>query len=173
MGQYLNGYFYQIAAGAAFILVVALISIGVWQWQGGDGSEPTPGAGESVTSDSPLPGFPTPSDRPAESDASVGASLTDSANLEVHEGETGSGQDLSTGDGASVGDSVSLQSTGTEAGSAVGDSATVSDTVETQVQQAQAPPPPGGPSDVAEFADSADLVVRDSSGEIKNEETVK
>ena len=51
--------------------------------------------------------------------------------------------------------------------------ATVSDSAELEVQRGEPPPPRGGPGDTAGMGDSADLVVRDAAGNIKQQETVR
>ena len=179
MGQFLNGNLYKLTAGAGFILVVAVISLGIWQWQGGDDPQQTTEASQDASNGPTLPGFPVPSDRSAVSDSTEyppllsGASVGDSADLVSELGRT-------TGDGGSFGDSVDLVTTGSAPGAIVGDGAAVGDSVQTEVQPAQspqAPPPPppsgGGPSEVAAVQDSAVLVVESASGEIKSQETVK
>ena len=44
---------------------------------------------------------------------------------------------------------------------------------ESDVRQEETPEPSGGPSDASNIEDSVDLVVRDSEGNIKHQETVK
>ena len=173
MGQFFNSTLAKITAGAGFVLVAALISFGIWQWQGGDDSQQTPEASQDVSNGLNLPGFPIPNNRPAvsddsESDASVSdASVGDSVDLVSQRERTNS-------DNATVGDSSNLQTTGSAPGATVGDSASIGGSVQTQIQAAQAPPSSGGgPSAAAAVQDTAVLVVESASGEIKSQETVK
>lgn len=177
MGQFLNGNLFKVTA---VILVAALISFGIWQWQDGDESQQTPEAGQNVSNAPTLPGLPAPRDRSAISDSTEypplvsDASMEDSADLMSERGRA-------SDDGASVGDSVNLVTTGSAPGAVVGDGAAVGDSAETAVQSSQTnvqtaqPPLPsgGGPSEVAAVEDSAVLVVESASGEIKSRETVK
>ncbi len=170
MRQIVNGYFYKIAIGVGLVVLVGLVAADIWLWQSDDNS------GSGATSDQETPGGTTVPGLPTRNSGgeSSGASANDQVILEIErEGdETKSG--LIAGDGASISDSINLETTGSSPGSSISDGASVGDSVETVVEQA--PPPPsggGGPKEDASFGDSADLVVKDSEGNIKSQETVK
>ena len=167
MKQFVNGYFYKVAIGVGLLVLVGLVAADIWLWQSDDDS---PVAGQSATTESDVPGFPT---RSGDSNSS-NASATDSVILEIQRQGVESESGLIAGDSPSISDSFQLETTGTGPASTVGDSATASDSAELLVKEAPPPPPSGGgPSDQASFGDSADLVVRDSSGNIKKQESVK
>lgn len=165
----MTGYFYKVAIGVGLLALVGLVAVDIWLWQNDDDSSEV---GQGSTNESNLPGLPVPG---GDTNASS-ASATDSVILEIQKegGESESG--LIVGDGASIEDSFRLDTTGSGSGTTVGDSASIGDSATTQIEPAQPPPPPqsgGGPSDNASFGDTADLVVRDSAGNIKNQQTVK
>ena len=171
MKQLLNGYFYKIALGVGVLVLVVLVAADIWLWQTDDDpvvNQPTP-------NETAVPGFPSNTGGANRSSASA----TDSIELEIQRDgeETSSG--LIVGDGASVGDSFTLETTGSGPGATIGDGANIGDSAVTLVEEGQSPPPPppppsgGGPSDNATFGDSADLVVRHADGNIKPQESVK
>ena len=155
--------------GAGLLLLVGLVAADIWLWQSGGDSDAVSGTGKDSSGESALPGFPSP----GVSSPSSGASVSDSVNMEIQRegGELESG--LIVGDDITTTDSFRLETTGSDPGAAVGDSVTVGDSAVTQVQQGQAPPSGGGSNVVATVGDSADLVVRDASGNIKEQQEVK
>ena len=95
-----------------------------------------------------------------------GAVVSDSSAVEVQRGDSVSGQVEITqieGTGAS----------GLGLGLTVTDSATVADQVEADLPEPAPAPSGGGPGDTADVVDNATLVIRDGSGNIKQEESVK
>jgi len=88
--------------------------------------------------------------------AAEDATVSDSVELEVQRGETAP-PPSGPGDAASVQDSADL---------------TMSDYAELSVQPGQ-PVPRRGSGDSAAMADTAELVVRDASGTIKQQQTVR
>lgn len=187
-----SGYFYRVIVVVGILLLAGLVSADIWLWQRDDGSRQAAGAGQG-----PLEGFEAPG-LPARNTTggteiggvgppSSGASASDSAELEIQrgasapgqveiiqiEGTGGAGSELTAGDDATVSDPVKLEDSGAGTGLTAGDGATANDSAESEVQQEQTPAPSGGPGDNASFQDSADLVVRDAAGNIKQEETVK
>ncbi|MCZ6892013.1 MAG: hypothetical protein O7F09_05810 [Chloroflexi bacterium] len=180
MRPFLSGYLYKVALGAGMLALIGLISADLWLWQRDDRPAPALGASEAaprqLQTGVEVPGLParnTTGDRGngGAGPASSAASASDSAELEVQRGGPGPG--LTAADGATVSDSARLDDTGTGPGFTASDDATVSDSAELEVQQAQSPPPRGGPGDTASLGDSAGLVVRDAEGNIKHQETVK
>lgn len=173
MGNILNGYFYKVAVGAGLLILIGLISADIWLWQRDDGSGQGAGAGQGAQEGFQVPGLPARNTTDGANigdggPASSGATASDSAELEVRRG------------GAEPGEVETIQIEGTSgAGSELtaGGEATASDSVVSEVQQEHpdsiGTPPPGGPGDVAAFEDSAEIVVRDAAGNIKQQETVK
>lgn len=187
MRHFLNGPVRWVALGAGVLALAGVISVAVWLVQRGDG----PGAVTEAASDGA-----NPSTGPASSDAT----LSDSVELDVRGGgpatdeteavqtEDAAGAGLTAADEATVSDSVELEvqhgeaATGEAEGVQHEDDAaanvqdgsdlTKSDSAELTVQPGQ-PVPRRGSGDVAAMADSADLVVRDASGNIKQHETVR
>jgi hypothetical protein len=174
VNQFFSGYMFKVAMSVGIIVLVGLVAADIWLWQSDDDSPSTSDTNQNPPSGSNLPGLPTQGG----GGTSTGANVGDSVDLEIDREVVVTDDGLIAGDGASVGDSVQIDTTGAGGqGTIVGDNPSFSDSVDTNVQQAQQPPPPpvggGGPSVVASFGDSADLVVRDSSGNIKQQESVK
>lgn len=168
MRQVVKSDFYKVAIGVGLLVLVGLVATDIWLWQSDDNST----VGQGSSNESALPGFPTNSGDPTSSNSS-NASATDSVSLETNRAGDKTKSGLIAGDGASVEDSIQLETTGTNPSSIITDRATASDSADTVVQPAAPPPLSGGPSENASFGDSADLVVRDSSGNIKQQETVE
>ena len=166
MRHFLSAYLYRVAVWAGMLILIGLISADIWLWQRGDGSGRASGAGQGAQDGFEAPGFPARNTDGGTDigGASSGASAGDSAELEIRRGGAASGQvEIIQVDGTSG----SGQELPADAG------ATVSDSAESEVQQEQTPAPSGGPGDAATVGDSADLVVRDAEGNIKQEEAVK
>ena len=173
MRQILSGYLQWVTLGAGMLVLAGGVSVSVWLWQRDDGSGPAPGTnGEApagLERGSELPGLPVRNTTADETSvganpASSGASVSDSAELEIQRGGPAPGQ-------AEAVQSEDAGGAGQELTAANG--ATVSDSAELEVQRGEPPPPRGGPGDAARVQDSADLVVRDASGNIKQQKTVK
>jgi cytoskeletal protein RodZ len=166
--QFLNGYFYKIALGVGVLVLVVLVAADIWLWQ----SDDAPVVTQGTSNETNVPGFPS---RNNDSNRSS-ASATDSIELEIQRDGEEITSGLIVGDGAAVQDSFTLETSGDVPGATIGDGANIGDSAVTLVEEGQPPPPPpsgGGPSDAAKFGDSADLVVRDADGNIKNQESVK
>ncbi|MCH8988690.1 MAG: hypothetical protein IIA92_07770 [Chloroflexi bacterium] len=169
MRNILSGYFYKVAVGAGLLILIGLISADIWLWQRDDGSGQGAGAGQGAQDGFEAPGFPARNTTGGANigdggPASSGATASDSAELEIQRG------------GAEPGEVETIQIEGTSgAGSELtaGGEATASDSAVSGVRQEETPPPPGGPGDVAALEDSAEIVVRDAEGNIKQQETVK
>ena len=169
MKEFVNGYLLKIVVGVGLVVLVGLVAANIWLWQSGEDSEPPSGAGQGASSGSNVPGLPS---RSEDSNPS-GASVNDSVELEIQREGSGSESGVIVNDSSSIFDSFRLETTGSGPGAIVDDTANVGDSAVTQVQPAPPPPSGGGPSQVAAFGDSADIVVRDSSGNIKQQEQVK
>ena len=189
MRHFLNGPLRWVALGAGVLALAGVISVAVWLVQRGDG----PGAVTEAASDGAKP-----STGPASSDATLsdsveldvqgGGPATDETEAVQTEDAAGAGPGLTAEDEATVSDSIELEvqhgeaATGEAEGVQREDDAaanvqdgsdlTMSDSAELTVQPGQ-PVPRRGSGDVAAMADSADLVVRDASGNIKQHETVR
>ncbi len=173
MRHFLSAYLYKVAVGVGLLILIGLVSADIWLWQRDDGSGKGAGAGQGAQGGFEAPGLPARNtaggaDNGDDGPASSGATASDSAELEVRRG------------GAAPGEVEIIQVEGANgAGSELtaGSDATVSDSAESEVQQEHpdsiGTAPSGGPGDTATFGDSADLVVRDAAGNIKQEEAVK
>ena len=172
MRHFLSGYLHWVALGVGVLVLAGGASVSVWLLQRDDGPGPAranEGPPAGLESGSELPGLPagdTTGDEASvgASPASSGASVSDSAELELQRGGPAPGQAEAT-------QSEDAGGAATELTAANG--ATVSDSAELEVQRGEPPPPPGGPGDTAGMGDSADLVVRDAEGNIKQQETVR
>lgn len=168
MKQFLNGYFYKLAVGIGVLVLVVLVAADIWLWQTDD----DPVVSQGTQNETTVPGLPS---RNNDSNRSS-ASATDSIELEIKRDGEDTASGLIVGDGADVEDSFILETSGDGSGATIGDGANIGDSAVTVVEEGQPPPPPpsgGGPSDAATFGDSADLVVRDADGNIKEQESVK
>ena len=166
MRNILGGNLYRVIVVAGILLLIGLISADIWLWQRDDGSGQS-GTGQGAQEGLELPGLPARNTAGGTDpgDVSSGASASDSAEVEIRRG------------GAAAGEVEIIQIEGTSgAGSesiAGGSEATVDDSAGSEVEQEQAPAPSGGPTDAAGVGSSADVVVRDAAGNIKQQETVK
>lgn len=171
MRQFVNGNLYKVAIGVGLLVLVVLVAANIWLWQSDD-SGPASGASQGSSSGSDVPGFPN---RSGDTNSSS-AVASDSADLEINREGSVSGSELISNDGATVSDLVQIEVTGSDPESIFSDAASVGDSAVTEVGTAPVPPPPsggGGTTNTASVTDTADLVVRDAEGNIKNQETVK
>lgn len=177
-----------MAIGAGMLVLVGLISSSIWLWQRDDGHGQALEANDQVPGQLELSGLPSQFTTGAGANGDAGpASANDSVEQKAPPGlaalgQGGAVQSVYTGGtvpgitaavDATVSDSARLDASGVGPGVTAGDDTTVSDSAELVVQQAQTPPPRGGPGEVASVGDSAGLVIRDSKGNIKHQETVK
>ena len=178
MRHFLSGQLHWMALGVGILVLAGGISVSLWLSERDDGPAPALGAGETAPGQLQT-GVDVPS-LPARSTADGGVSggvsspaydagMSDSVELDA--GPTGSG--LIAANNAAASDTAELDAVGSDPELTAANGATVSDSAELEVQQTQAPPPRGGPGDVGSIGDSADLVVRDASGNIKQRKTVK
>ena len=172
MRHFLGGPLQRVALGLGMLALAVGISVSVWLSQ--RDTDPGPGSvtGEATsevveTGGQLADSLPQKSNvdeeigaaRPASSSATVG----DSAELEVQ--RSGSAPDDA--------DAVQGEDAGrTGSGLDAADGATLSDSVELSVEEVK-PVPRRGSGDGASISDIAVLVVRDASGKIKQQQTVR
>ena len=164
MRHFLSAYLNKVAVGAGILILIGLVSADIWLWQRDDGSGQAAGAGQGAQDGFEVPGLPARKNDGGIGPASSGATVSDSAELEVQRGGSLPGQveiiQIEGADGA--GSELTAK-----------DDATVNDSAQSDVRQEQTPVPSGGPGDDVNVGDSADLVVKDAEGNIKREESVK
>ena len=169
MRHFLNAYLYKVAVGVGILVLIGLVSADIWLWQRDDGPGQAAGAGQGAQDGFEAPGLPARNTTGGANigdggPTSSGATVSDSAELEVQRGGSAPGEvEIIQIDGTGV--------AGSELSAAEG--ATANDSAESEVQQEQTPVPSGGPGEEAKLEDSADLVVRDAEGNIIQEEAVK
>ena len=141
--------------GVGVLALAAGVSVSVWVLQPDNGSGPVLGANQgapALEGNSPSGletgvGWEGVPDRPTRDNSAVGSS--------------------------SEAEATQVQDTGVAApGLTAVEGATLGDSAELEVRRGEAPPS-GGPGDVAGMGDSAEIVVRDASGNIKKRETVR
>ena len=174
MRYILSGNYSKAAAGIGLLILVGSIFAALLLWQRGDGPGPT--VVPRVTTPGGL-GLPPPPGRVTidfsghekSGSTSYGGYASDSNELENQRAAPPAALIPAPGELATA----QSEDSGGNGRFDAGDGATMSDSVDLDAKEAQAPPPPGGPGDSVNFADSAGLVVRSASGDIKQEETVK
>ena len=172
MRHFLGGPLRWVALGLGMLALAAGISVTVWLVQRDNGPDPGSVTGEGVPevveTGGELPGSPardTNVDREsgAASSPSSGATVDDSAELEVQR----------SGRAPDDAEAVQIENTGGSGpGLTASDGATLSDSVELSVEEVK-PVPRRGSGDVASVSDIAELVVRDASGKIKQQQIVR
>ena len=179
MRHFLSAQLHWVALGTGVLVLAGGISVSLWFSQRDVGPAPALGAGRAAPAQLQtgveVPGLPA---RNTTGDGvSVGASpaadaarMSDSVELDA--GSAGSG--VTATDNAVASDSAKMDATAADSGlTAAADNVVVSDSAKMEIQPGEAAPPRGGPGDVASVQDSADLVVRDASGNIKQRTTVR
>ena len=169
MRHFLSGQLHWAALAVGMLVLAGGLSVSLLLSQRGDGPAPALGAGEAAPSQSQtgveVPGLPhrNPTGdgvRGGASPATNDASISDSAKMDA----VAAGSETAAADDAILSGSPEMEAAA---------NAKMSDSATTEVQPGEAAPPRGGPGDVASVQDSAGLVVRDASGNIKQQETVK
>lgn len=171
MRHILKGNRYKAAAGIGMLILIGSITTSLLLSQRDD----RPAAiGKPVSAPAPL-GLPSPTgritveDRGQENSGSTFSTFLAGESFELKIQRNASAFTPAPGEGEPDQDE---DSDGTGRFNA-GDGATVSDSADLDTGTVRVPPPQGGPSDSAHFADSAGLVVRSATGNVKQQETVK
>ena len=172
MRHFLGDPLHRLALGTGLLVIAAVIAVTVWLVQRDNDPDPGSVTGEGipgvVETGGELPGSParnTNVDREsgAASSPSSGATVRDSAELEVQQ----------SGRAPDYAEAVPSEVTGgTGSRLSASDVATVRDAAELSVEEVK-PAPRRGSGDVTSITDIAELVVRDASGKIKQQQTVR
>ena len=178
MRHFLSGQLHWMALGVGILVLAGGISVSLWLSERDDGPAPALGAGETapgqLQTGVEVPGLPA---RNSTGDGVGGGAspvayddrMSGSAKMDA----TAAGSGLTGGTDAMVSDQAKMDAAAAGSGLPADDDTSVSDLAKMEVPPGEAAPHGGGPGDVASVQDSAELVVRDASGKIKQRKTVK
>lgn len=185
MSHRASGQRHWLALGVGLLVLVAGISSSLWLLQRDDGPAPVLGANESApgASGSAAAVVDTGPDSDEEGVKELPASSANDSGPALVAAEDGDAGGVvpgfpdkeTTAPSRAAGANLGTAQDG--GGAAVElpalTQASLSELAELEVQRGAAPPPRGGPGAVAQVQDTAEIVVRDASGKVKQREVVK